>query len=193
MKKLLIAAALSVGFASAQADTAFSLTGINVPEQGFAYVQFYWNGDNDGFDLWTDDSTRDPELFLLNAAGTSVLARNDDRSIFSTEALISASLGAGTYWAAIGQYNATDAEAIAGFNPSASGDNNPAFTTELYARAEDRNGSSKGDFSNVTGPRTTAPGSSTPPSNGVPEPATSALIGLGLGIAGLLARRRRKG
>lgn len=190
MKKQILAALLGLGLVSgagtAQAAVSFNLTNIGVPAEGFAYIPFDWNGDNDGFRIETYNYTLDPELFLLNAAGTSVLYRDDDDGSF-LNARIDANLAAGSYWAAIGQYNSTDAEALAGFNPSGAGDSNPAFTVSLYARADDTSGDNKGDFRNVGPVTTTAPGAH----GTVPAPATAALLGLGLGVAGFITRRRK--
>lgn len=184
MKKMMAALALAATMGLAQAGVTFS-TPVSVAAEDVTYLQFTWNGDNDGFQIWTSGSTRDPELFLLNASGTQVLAYNDDW--YGLESLISYAGSAGTYWIAVGQYNLTAEEALAGFNPSSFWDANGAFTTTLSGQAVDRYGMDRGDFSYVGAPTTTPPGSR----GAVPEPASLALAGLGLGLAGLFRRRRR--
>lgn len=180
MKKLATAVALTAALGFAYAAPTETVNGIGIAANDITYLSFHWNGDDDGFRIGTFDSTADPELFLLNWAGTSVLANNDDSRPGRLESLLSYAGGAGDYWLGIGRYNTTNDEVIAGVNPGLG-----AFTTNLRFRANDDSGHHHGDFTNIGAPTTT------PPSQRVPEPATLVLAGLALGVAGLVGRRRK--
>lgn len=192
LKKLAILVSLAAALGVAQAAPTASI-GVSVAADDITYIPFTWNGDNDGFDIFTSGSTSlvtsDPELFILNASGTSVLATDDDSGSGLNASITNIDLAAGSYWAAIGQFNTSSAEALAGFNPSSGSDPNPAFTTTLNFSANDQTGGSFGNFTNV-GPTTTTPPSSN--GNRVPEPGSLVLAGLGLGIAALVGRRRKQ-
>lgn len=183
LKKLAILASLVAALGVAQAAPTAFLNNVNVGANDITYVPFFWNGDNDGFTVGTSDTSADPELFLLNAAGDTVLAADDDSGP-GVQSLLTYITGAvaGNYWIAIGHYQTTDAEAIAGSNPG----NHPAFRVDLSFAARDQHGDLQGDFTRVGSPKTT------PPSNRVPEPGSLVLAGLGLGIAALVGRRRKQ-
>ncbi|MCG3189410.1 MAG: hypothetical protein LKCHEGNO_01785 [Burkholderiaceae bacterium] len=180
LTKLASAAALMAAMGLVNAAPVETLNGVGVGAGDITYVPFSWNGDDDGFHIGTFGSSADPELFLLNSAGTVVLRNNDDGGP-GLESLLSYDGSAGDYWLGIGRFDTTNAEVLAGANPGVG-----ALTTNLRFSANDRSGHHQGDFSNV-GPSTT-----TPPSQRVPEPASLVLAGLALGVAGLVGRLRKR-
>lgn len=163
-------AALMSALGFAQAGPLEVVSPVNVAAGGYTYIPFTWNGDADGFWVGTAGSTADPVMWLLDGAGTTTLAVDDD-SGFGWESLISYAGSAGNYWLKIGN-----------------GAGHPAFTTNVAFLAKDILDffdPAHGNFSNV------GPATSTPPGSKVPEPGSLALAGLALGIAGIAGRRRK--
>ncbi|MBI0477152.1 PEP-CTERM sorting domain-containing protein [Sphingomonas sp. MA1305] len=117
----------------------------------------------------------DPEVYLFKDNGSpatgltgDLVAHNDDRSFFNFNSLLSGSLAAGNYVLSIGQYNFSQTEARAGTANFIRGATN--FQTTF----------SNGITLNAG------------PTGAVPEPATWAMMILGMGAVGYAMRRAKR-
>jgi hypothetical protein len=157
--------------------TSLTLSGyVTSTDPGTVDYQYFTIDRNDTVSLLTITDAFDPEMFLFRddaVLNQADFIATDDDSGPGLNAYLSRYLLSGSYIVAIGDYNLTLAEAVAGINRGSRNDPNVPGAYQLQISAAN---------AIVTETGTAAP---------VPEPATLFLLGSGLfGLIGLKKRKK---
>ncbi|MGR6331176.1 DVUA0089 family protein [Sphingomonas sp. XXL09] len=177
MKKMMKAALAAAALLAA--PNAFAATTVSGSLNSSGVKDYFFSFTGGSYSIAVDSTffngIGDPEVFLFKDNGSpgtgltgALVDHNDDRGFFNYNSLLDGTLSAGNYVLAIGQYDFTQAEARSGSANFTRGATNFQVT-----------------FSNGI---TLNAG----PTGAVPEPATWAMMILGMGAVGYAMRRAKR-